>query len=247
MSLLGRGGGWVQQAWRQSPDGVNRTVGRGMELQLHVRLPSSAKGALLEAHPLFLRWLGPVATNQGILQMLVFGYTRKCKASPTCVLLSSEYLLNIKYRSSRFNSISASTSPEISIGKPHDESIGSICRWTRSPAVVRTTKFIRQDGTPLKKVNYDIFIRPVLIDRDSEGKLHHYYADIVKTDADEESRATFQPLEIAKFLPALFSSGMVDFNYSEFETIDLGGVSKVILAFEATGTRPQRRILRVRE
>ncbi|KAM5356901.1 hypothetical protein ACJ41O_003547 [Fusarium nematophilum] len=88
---------------------------------------------------------------------------------------------------------------------------------------------------------------PVLIDRDSEGKLHHYYADIVKTDADEESRATFQPLEIAKFLPALFSSGMVDFNYSEFETIDLGGVSKVILAFEATGTRPQRRILRVRE
>ncbi|KAM0421185.1 hypothetical protein ACHAPT_011077 [Fusarium lateritium] len=213
------------------------------------------------------------------------------------VLALHQYLLSLKYRSSRFNGIAIATSSEMSIdglrnavdhvdvqmsktsaGSQNEQDVASIdlatedeeenifpLAWkdwltelkqipfTIPPSHtsasrfydVRTRKisaqFLRQDGTPFENVKYDIFFGPVFIDRDSENRLHQYYTsefNLVKTGDSGEWLAANQPIEDAKILPAMFSSGSIEFNYVDdkaLKRIKLGEVSKVILTFTVRG------------
>ncbi|KAF5000489.1 hypothetical protein FDECE_11199, partial [Fusarium decemcellulare] len=95
-----------------------------------------------------------------------------------------------------------------------------------------SAQFFRQDGSAFQKVKYEVSLGPVFIDRDAEGQLHQYYArefNIVKTDTEGEWISASQTESDAKILPALFSSGVIDFGYIKLKNIDLDDVARVKL------------------
>ncbi|KAF4950595.1 hypothetical protein FSARC_13130 [Fusarium sarcochroum] len=211
------------------------------------------------------------------------------------VLRLHQYLLRLRYLSSRYNDIRVNASPEMSVeqletvkrnlasqveergtGTQNKQDLPLIefstnddqdCNvfvsgwktWLRelkqipfeisykNPAGDRyydlrvakiSAQFIRKDGRPFTKVNYDISIGPVLIDRDSEGKLYHYYADeflLRKIDSEGEWVSASQTESDARILPALFTSGIIDLGRTNLRNITLEEVAEIKLEISARG------------
>lgn len=76
-----------------------------------------------------------------------------------------------------------------------------------------SAQFLRQDGTPFDNIQHSISFGPVFIDRDSRNRLHQFYTtefSLAKTRGVGEWLAGNEPIEEAKSLPAMFSSGLID-------------------------------------